>query len=252
MTSRGPATRRGRRGRCPARIRSSASRSTAATWRVDRPRPRRRGRPPATEFSTSIPSRPASRCAQVRVQLLLDLADQLLRRADDEVVERLPLEAREQRVERVADVVELLLLHRALVARLRPAALVVLAGACRPRCGRPPPGPSAVADEDPRGPAVHEQHAPALAGPVAHERLDAGVVVDDRARLDRVRQRGRPRARRRARRRTRPARAYRPTPRRAAQHVAHPLDVGAQRHPLLVRRGPRPPRSCAPPRSRPS
>ena len=65
--------------------------------------------------------------AQVRVQPLLDLGHELLRRADDKVVERAPLEAREQRGERVREVVELLLLDPALVARLRPAALVVLA-----------------------------------------------------------------------------------------------------------------------------
>src|SRR5688500_3617032 len=73
----------------------------------------------------SVPAREAP--LQVRVQAALDLGDELLRRADDEVIERAPLEALEQRVERVVEMVELLLLDRALEARLRPAALVVLA-----------------------------------------------------------------------------------------------------------------------------
>ena len=73
------------------------------------------------------PDTPREPLAEVRMQTLLDLRRELVGRTDHELVERLPLEAREEHVERVAEVIELLLLDPALEALLRPAALVVLA-----------------------------------------------------------------------------------------------------------------------------
>ena len=216
----------------PCWRRSSASRSTAAMWRsmTSAAAARTSGHGGVLHVD---PEAAGQAGAQVRVEPLLDLGHELLGRADHEVVERRPLEAGEERVERVVQVVELLLLHRPLVARLGPAALVVLAvhvvldvvELLEPR---------RRAEEDPRRPAVDEQHAPARGGVRPHQRLDARVVVDDRARLDRVRQPddlehagGTAGEHRQAVRSV--GRDVRP-----AQHVAHALDVRAEREARLV------------------
>ena len=111
--------------------------------------------------------------------------------ADDQPLERLLLEVTHQRVARVLEVVVLLLLNPALVARLRPATLVVL------------PEHLVVdlldlsealwrASQDARVPAVHERHAPALTplepGQGTHQRgiPDENLVRDGTWQLQRL------------------------------------------------------------------
>jgi hypothetical protein len=117
------------------------------------------------------------------VELRLEVGDHLARAADDQLLEGLPLEVAHERVAGVLEVVVLLLFDPALVARLRPAALVVLAEHVvvdlldlAEAVGR--------AAEDARVAAVHERDAPALApchaGQRAHERGAAdGHLVGD-------------------------------------------------------------------------
>src|SRR5205814_3762343 len=99
--------------------------------------------------------------AQVGMQARLQLADELLRRTDQQPVDALALVGLEREVGRVAAVVLLLLLDPPLVARLRPAALLVLRvdevfealGLLEAVAG---------AGEEARDAPVGEQHHPAL------------------------------------------------------------------------------------------
>ena len=132
--------------------------------------------------------------------------------------------------EMVADV----LLDRALVAGLRPAALTV-------------PGVDVVLDpvrlvellgragEDAGDPAIGEQHAPQAARERLRERLDVRRAVDDHARLerpldpDRLEQARGPAGEHGDRARALAGDA------RLLEHPADRVDVGAQGHPLVVR-----------------
>ena len=122
--------------------------------------------------------------AQVRVELLLELADQLVGRADQQPVEAALLVRAEGDLGDVHEVV-VLLLDPALVARLRPAALVVLAvdvvlyavGLLEA---------AAVADEEAGVAAVGEQHAPALLVRLGDQRLEVGRAVEHDGGLDRA------------------------------------------------------------------
>jgi hypothetical protein len=115
--------------------------------------------------------------AQVVVELLLEVGHDLTRTADDEPLERLPLEVAQQCVAGGLQVVVLLLLHAALVARLRPAALVVLAVhvVVDPLDLAKAVGAAA---EDAGVAPVHERDAPALAPRDARQRPDQGRVAD--------------------------------------------------------------------------
>ena len=192
----------------PCAMRSSASRSTRRGVPVDDLgggglRPRRPTSSPRRRRAARRAARAGTGAAAPRPRR------QLLRRADDEVVERLRLKRANSDVERVAEVVELLLLDRALVARLRPAALVVLAVRRRPRSGRPPRAPSAV-------PAkmravlrlTSSTHQRSLA-PLRTQRLDARRGRRPPRATRSGAAGGRPRARRPGRRRRPPARACR-------------------------------------------
>ena len=119
------------------------------------------------------------------MQLVLELADQLVGRADQQPVEAALLVGGERDVGDVDEVVVLLLLDAALVARLRPAALVVLAvhvvldavGLLEA---------AAVADEEARVAAVGEQHAPALGVGVGDQRLDVRRALEHDGGVDRA------------------------------------------------------------------
>ena len=108
---------------------------------------------------------------------MLEVGHHLARPADDQPLERLALEVAQQRVAGVLQVVVLLLLDAALVARLRPAALVVLAGhvVVDPLDLAKAVGAAA---EDARVAAVHERDAPALAARDAGERAHQRRVAD--------------------------------------------------------------------------
>ena len=130
------------------------------------------------------------------MQLRLEVGHHLARAAREQPLEGRPLEVLHQHVGRVLEVVVLLLLDAALVARLRQPALVVLAedrvvdlvDLAHPVLG---------AAEDARGAPVHERDAPALAAGQARERRDQrraphGDAVGERARqLQRLEHAGR-------------------------------------------------------------
>ncbi len=120
---------------------------------------------------------------QVRMKLRLELVDELVGRADQQPVEPAPLVGGERDVGDMDEVVVLLLLDPALVARLGPAALVVLAvDVVLDAVGLLEPAP--VADEEARVAAVGEQHAPALGVRVGHQRLDVRGAVEHHRGLD--------------------------------------------------------------------
>ena len=122
---------------------------------------------------------------QVGMQAALEVADGLVGGADQQVLEALALEQVEDDGGGVGEVVADVLLDRALVAGLRPAALPVL-------------GVDVVLDpvrlvellgragEDAGDPAVGEQHAPEAARERLRERLDVRRGVDHHARLERA------------------------------------------------------------------
>jgi hypothetical protein len=121
------------------------------------------------------------------VQQPLELHDRLLRAAEQDAVERRALEAAEGHLGRALEVPAHLLVHAALVARLRPAALVVAAvhlvrdqRELRQLVGRPA--------QHARDLPVNDHDAPAPAHGQLGERLDERRVVDHGAGLDRPRQ----------------------------------------------------------------
>jgi hypothetical protein len=99
---------------------------------------------------------------EVLVELRLEVGGQLPGAADDQALERLLLEVPHQCVAGVLEVVVLLLLDPALVARLGPAALVVLPEDVVVDLLDLPEALGGAA-EDAGVAAVHERHAPALA-----------------------------------------------------------------------------------------
>jgi hypothetical protein len=134
-------------------------------------------------------------------------------------------------------VVVLLLLDAALVAGLRPAALVVLAV----DVVLDPVGLREVlagTGEQARAAPVDEQDAPALGGPLLDQRLDEGPALDDHARAQRaaqgddLEQPGRGAGVHRHRARAVGGDVV------AVQHLAHALDVAAQGLALVVLEGP--------------
>src|SRR5215208_1967187 len=114
---------------------------------------------------------------EVAVQLRLEVGDHLARPAEDEPLERAPLEVLHQHLARVLEVVVLLLLDPALVARLGPAALIVLS---EDEVVDLLDLPQAIgrAAEDARVAPVHERHAPALAARKPDERGDQRRTPD--------------------------------------------------------------------------
>ena len=115
----------------------------------------------------------------------LDVSGQLLGSSDQQAIEGRALEAPKELVGDALEVVCDLLLDAALVARLRPAALIVLAVDVIPDelyllevLGG--------AAQDAPDPAVDQQHAPAPARADLGEGLDERRVVDDHGRLDRT------------------------------------------------------------------
>ena len=171
--------------------------------------------------------------AQIRVQLALELGQQVVRRADQDAIEPAVLVDVEGEVGGVGEVVLDLLLHRAIELRRRPALLLVLGvdvvdeavGLLQRVAG---------ADEQPRGAAVGDQHEPRLVGPVQHQRLDERGPVEHDLVLDRPSQADDLQQVRR------PARVDGHGTGAVGgdvgqQHVADTLDVVTQRHSLVVR-----------------
>ena len=171
---------------------------------------------------------------QVRVQLALEVADGLVGRADQELLEALALEQVEDDGGGVGEVVADVLVDRALVARLRPAALLVL-------------GVHAVLDpvgllellgragEDAGDPPVGEQHAPEPARERLRQRLDVRRVVDHHARLQRAPDPHRLEQARRAAGEDGDGAGAVVGDVGLLEHLAHGVDVGAQRHAVVVR-----------------
>ena len=126
---------------------------------------------------------PGEALAQVGVQVGLEVAGELVRGADQDPRGQIVLEVREGDLGRVAQVVVGVLVDRALVVGLRPAALVVAAAQLvldeldllerRARTA-----------EQPRHAAVDEQRAPALGRADGRQRLDEGGVGDHRVVVD--------------------------------------------------------------------
>ena len=133
--------------------------------------------------STSIVQPAGEALAQVGMQVALEVAGELGGAPTRIPTGRSSLEVREGDLGRVAQVVGDVLVDRALVVGLRPATLVVAAA-------------QVVLDEldllerrartaeEPRHPAVDEQHAPALGGPDGRQRLDERGVGDHRVVVD--------------------------------------------------------------------